>query len=74
MTASRFDPRNLSMYDKAPELLHFEFGSEGRVYRYALIGSFPAGQLDADTRRTEGERERHESHAQIRARLLMVGQ
>lgn len=72
MTASRFDPRNLTLYDDAPPLLHLEFGGDGRVYRYAMIESYPAGALDDDTRRTENERGRAESHAQIRDRLLWV--
>lgn len=70
MTASRFDPRNLTLYDKAPDLLHLEFGTDGRVYRYALVESFPAGVVDEDTRRTPAERARMETHGLIRARLL----
>jgi len=70
MTASRFDPRNLTLYDAAPPLLHLEFGTEGRVYRYAMVESFPAGVLDEDTRRTPDERSRFESHADIRERFL----
>ena len=60
------------MYEKAPDLLHLEFGTDGRVYRYALIESFPAGTLDEDTRRTPAERARMEPHGMIRARFLRV--
>lgn len=70
MTVSRFDPRNLTLYDKAPDLLHLEFGSDGRVYRYVMVESFPAGFIDEDTRRTPAERARMEGHGVIRARLL----
>lgn len=71
MTATRFDPRIMEAYEVAPPLLHFEFGDSGRVYRYVMVGSFAAGVLDADTRRTQGERDRKESHEIIRARLLL---
>lgn len=70
MTAARFDPRNLTLYDEAPPLLHLEFGSDGRVYRYVLAQSFPAGEIDEDTRRTSFEREQRASHAQIREAIL----
>lgn len=70
MTVARFDPRNLTLYDTAPPLLHLEFGTDGRVYRYALVESFNAGALHADTRRTADECARHETHAVIRERLL----
>lgn len=70
MTVARFDPRNLGMYDEAPPLLHLEFGADGRVYRYAMVESFPAGVLQEDTRRTPEECARRESHAEIRQRLI----
>lgn len=70
MTAARFDPRNLAMYEKAPPLLHLEFGHQGRVFRYAMVESFPAGMLDPDSRRTQSERDNCETHEQIRTRLV----
>lgn len=70
MTAARFDPRNLTLYDSAPPLLHLEFGGDGRVYRYALVEEFGPGILNEDSRRTPEEDRRAETHAQIRARIL----
>jgi hypothetical protein len=69
MTTARFDPRNLTLYDKAPPLLHLEFG-DGRVYRYARIESFAPGVLNEDSRRTPEEDARHETHEEILARLI----
>lgn len=68
MTAARFDPRNLTMYDKAPPLLHFQFGE--KVYRYVWVQEFAPKQLDEDTRRTESEREKHFSHDDIRREMF----
>lgn len=70
MTASRFDPRNLTLYDKAPPLLHLEFGMDGRVYRYVLAESFPAAALDEGSRMTADERKGGKTHSRIRERLL----
>lgn len=70
MSVARFDPRNLARYEKAPDLLHLEFGRDGRVYRYAMVQAFPAGELDPDTRRTAAERAARDTHAMIRARLI----
>lgn len=70
MTAARFDPRNLTLYDTAPDLLHLEFGTDGRVYRYVRAEDFPAGVIDEDSRRTPQERARNASHAEIRERFL----
>ena len=70
MTVARFDPTLLTHYDKAPPLLHLEFGQNGRVFRYVMVESFPAGHLDPDTRRTPAERDNAETHENIRRRLL----
>jgi len=58
------------MYEKAPPLLHLEFGTDGRVYRYVMVESFAPGVLNEDSRRTKEEDARHETHEQIRGRLL----
>jgi len=72
MTTSRFDPRALALYEKPPELLHFEFGNDGLVYRYVMLQSFKPSELDEDTRRTKAERALHMTHAEIRRNLFMT--
>lgn len=70
MTASRFDPRSLTLYDTAPPLLHLEFGHQGRVYRYVRATEFAPGALDPDTRRTAAEVAARLSHEDIRREAL----
>ena len=63
MTVARFDPRQLAAYDKAPPLLHLQFGD--RVHRYVRVEDFSPAELDQDTRRTACERELNQSHTEI---------
>ena len=58
------------MYEQPPELLHFEFGNDGLVYRYVMLQSFKPNELDEDTRRTKSERALHMTHAEIRHSLF----
>ena len=37
MVKSAFDPRLLEKYSEPKSLLHFQWGDDNRVYRYALV-------------------------------------
>lgn len=37
MVKAAFDPRNISLYLKPKHLIHFEWQSSNKIYRYALV-------------------------------------
>jgi hypothetical protein len=37
MVKAAFDPRNISLYLKPRHLIHFEWQSSNKIYRYALV-------------------------------------
>ena len=37
MVKASFDPRNISLYLKPRHLIHFEWQSSNKIYRYALV-------------------------------------
>ena len=37
MTRARFDPRLINIYKEPRLLLHFEWGTDNKIYRYALV-------------------------------------
>jgi len=43
MTLAKFDPRNITRYNKPRYLLHFQWGKSEKVYRYALVEIFNPG-------------------------------
>ena len=37
MVKAAFEPRNISLYAKPRHLIHFEWQSSNKIYRYALV-------------------------------------
>ena len=37
MVKAAFDPRNISLYVEPRHLIHFEWQSSNKIYRYALV-------------------------------------
>ena len=37
MVKAAFDPRNITLYLKPRHLIHFEWQSSNKIYRYALV-------------------------------------
>ncbi len=37
MTIARFDPRLIDLYKEPRLLLHFQWGRDNKIYRYALV-------------------------------------
>jgi hypothetical protein len=50
MTISDFDPRNLTLYEKPRDLLHFQWQSGNKVYRYALVEIIDPINIDSRTK------------------------
>ena len=46
MTKSSFDPRLLVKYSEPKSLLHFQWGDDTRVYRYALVEIINEHEID----------------------------
>ena len=50
MSNSAFDPRLLSKYPKPRVLLHFQWGEDTKIYRYALVEIIEAKDIDPRTK------------------------
>ena len=46
MTTAAFDPRNLEKYPEPKLLLHFQWGDDTKVYRYALVEIINEHEID----------------------------
>ena len=46
MVKSAFDPRLLEKYSKPKSLLHFQWGDDTKVYRYALVEIINEHEID----------------------------
>ena len=46
MSKSAFDPRLLEKYSEPKSLLHFQWGDDNRVYRYALVDIINETEID----------------------------
>ena len=46
MTKSAFDPRLLEKYSDPKSLLHFQWGDDTKVYRYALVEIINEHEID----------------------------
>ena len=46
MTTSAFDPRLIEKYSKPKSLLHFQWGDDTKVYRYALVEIINEHEID----------------------------
>ena len=56
MTKSAFDPRLLEKYSEPKSLLHFQWGDDTKVYRYALVEVINVGEIDPRTKCKKDER------------------
>ena len=46
MSKSAFDPRLLEKYSEPKSLLHFQWGDDTKVYRYALVEIINEDEID----------------------------
>ena len=46
MTRARFDPRLINIYKEPRLLLHFEWGTDNKIYRYALVEEINVSDID----------------------------
>ena len=50
MTRARFDPRLINIYKEPRLLLHFEWGTDNKIYRYALVEKIDIGNINELTK------------------------
>jgi hypothetical protein len=50
MVKSAFDPRLLEKYSEPKLLLHFQWGDDNKVYRYALVEIINEHEIDATSK------------------------
>ena len=55
MTKSSFDPRLLEKYSEPKSLLHFQWGDDTKVYRYALVESMNQSEIDHKSKQKQDE-------------------
>lgn len=55
MTISDFDPRNLTLYEKPKQLLHFQWQNDNKVYRYALVEIISEKDINHRTKQKKDE-------------------
>ena len=46
MTVARFDPRLIDLYKEPRLLLHFQWGRDNKIYRYALVEEIDIDKID----------------------------
>ena len=57
MTLAAFDPRNITQYKEPRFLLHFQWGNNSKVYRYALAETINVGAIDERTKQKDDEKD-----------------
>ena len=50
MTRARFDPRLIDIYKEPRLLLHFQWGNDNKIYRYALVEKIDIGSINELTK------------------------
>ena len=50
MSKSAFDPRVIEKYTEPKSLLHFQWGDDNKVYRYALVEIINEDEIDPTTK------------------------
>ena len=55
MTRARFDPRLINIYKEPRLLLHFEWGTDNKIYRYALVEKIDIGSINELTKQKKDE-------------------
>ena len=56
MTTSAFDPRLIEKYSKPKSLLHFQWGDDTKVYRYALVEIMNEGSIGQRLKQKDDEK------------------
>ncbi len=55
MTSARFDPRLIDIYQEPRLLLHFQWGNDNKIYRYALVEKIDIGSINELTKQKKDE-------------------
>ena len=55
MTRARFDPRLIDIYKEPRLLLHFQWGKDNKIYRYALVEKIDIGNINELTKNKKDE-------------------
>ena len=55
MTRARFDPRLIDIYKEPRLLLHFQWGRDNKIYRYALVEKIDIGNIHELTKQKKDE-------------------
>ena len=55
MTRARFDPRLIDIYKEPRLLLHFQWGRDNKIYRYALVEKIDIGSINELTKQKKDE-------------------
>ncbi len=55
MTRARFDPRLIDIYKEPRLLLHFQWGNDNKIYRYALVEKIDIGSINELTKQKKDE-------------------
>ena len=55
MTIARFDPRLIDLYKEPRLLLHFQWGRDNKIYRYALVEKIDIGSINEVTKQKKDE-------------------
>ena len=55
MTVARFDPRLIDLYKEPRLLLHFQWGRDNKIYRYALVEKIDIGNINDLTKQKKDE-------------------
>ena len=50
MTTAAFDPTLIDKYNEPKSLLHFQWGNDSKVYRYALVEIIDEKEIDPKTK------------------------
>jgi|TARA_Y100000033_G_scaffold48984_1_gene56617 hypothetical protein len=55
MTIARFDPRLIDLYKDPRLLLHFQWGRDNKIYRYALVEKIDITDINDVTKQKKDE-------------------
>ena len=55
MTIARFDPRLIDLYKDPRLLLHFQWGRDNKLYRYALVEKIDITDINDVTKQKKDE-------------------
>ena len=55
MVKAVFDPRNISLYVEPRHLIHFEWQSSNKIYRYALVEVIDPKNIDEKSKQKKDE-------------------